>query len=166
MGPLGVQEMVAIFVIALVLFGPKKLPELGRTLGKALSEFRRAKNELKATFETHLNELEREARVQTPVTSTATTNYSPAPYSYPYEDGQYDSSYQSSAGSYDAYQAHETDTSQPSTASATAVPDAEAHRDHPSSQNAAVSGTVARTNGVQPLETAAKALKRNIPLNY
>jgi sec-independent protein translocase protein TatA len=42
MGPVGFPEMLAIFVIALLLFGPKKLPELGRTLGKAISEFRRA----------------------------------------------------------------------------------------------------------------------------
>jgi sec-independent protein translocase protein TatA len=64
MGPIGVQEMMAIFLIALLLFGPKKLPELGRTLGKALTEFRRAKNELKNTFETHMAELERETRAE------------------------------------------------------------------------------------------------------
>ena len=51
MGPIGVQEMVAIFLVALVLFGPKKLPELGRTIAKAITEFRRASNDLKATFE-------------------------------------------------------------------------------------------------------------------
>jgi TatA/E family protein of Tat protein translocase len=49
MGTLGIQEMIVIFVIALVLFGPKKLPELGRTIGKAITEFRRASNDLKAT---------------------------------------------------------------------------------------------------------------------
>ena len=61
MGPIGVQEMVLIFLIALVLFGPKKLPELGRTIGRAISEFRRAQNELKATLQHHMNELERES---------------------------------------------------------------------------------------------------------
>src|SRR5213083_2059106 len=60
MGPVGVQEMIIIFLVALVLFGPKKLPELGKTLGKALTEFRRAQSELKSTFETHMRELERE----------------------------------------------------------------------------------------------------------
>jgi len=60
MGPVGVQEMVVIFLVALVLFGPKKLPELGRTVGKAISEFRRAQSELKATLEHHMTELERE----------------------------------------------------------------------------------------------------------
>ena len=38
MGPLGIQEIVLIFIIALVLFGPKKLPELGKSIGKALGE--------------------------------------------------------------------------------------------------------------------------------
>jgi sec-independent protein translocase protein TatA len=60
MGPVGVPEMVVIFLVALVLFGPKKLPELGRTLGKAINEFRRAQSELKATFDRELQNLERE----------------------------------------------------------------------------------------------------------
>jgi sec-independent protein translocase protein TatA len=60
MGPVGGQEMIVIFLLALILFGPKKLPELGRTIGRALSEFRRAQNELKATLQRHMNELEKE----------------------------------------------------------------------------------------------------------
>jgi sec-independent protein translocase protein TatA len=60
MGPIGVQEMIAIFLVALVLFGPKKLPELGRTIAKAITEFRRASNDLKATFEREMQTLERE----------------------------------------------------------------------------------------------------------
>ena len=62
MGTLGIQEMIVIFVIALVLFGPKKLPELGRTIGKAITEFRRASNDLKATFEREMQTLERESQ--------------------------------------------------------------------------------------------------------
>src|ERR1041384_5236703 len=62
MGTVGVQEMIVIFVIALVLFGPKKLPELGRTIGKAITEFRRASNDLKATFEREMQTLERESQ--------------------------------------------------------------------------------------------------------
>ncbi|HSE40038.1 MAG TPA: twin-arginine translocase TatA/TatE family subunit, partial [Acidobacteriota bacterium] len=46
MGPLGIQEIVLIFVIALIVFGPKKLPELGRQVGKALGELRRASNDI------------------------------------------------------------------------------------------------------------------------
>ena len=61
MGSLGVQEIIVIFLVALVLFGPKKLPELGRTIGKALTEFRRASNDLKATFEREMQTLERES---------------------------------------------------------------------------------------------------------
>jgi sec-independent protein translocase protein TatA len=57
---LGVPEMAVIFILALVLFGPKKLPELGRTIGKAMTEFRRASNDLKATFEREMHTLERE----------------------------------------------------------------------------------------------------------
>ncbi len=60
MGPVGMPEMIVIFLVALVLFGPKKLPELGRTLGKAITEFRRAQSELKATFDRELRNLERE----------------------------------------------------------------------------------------------------------
>jgi TatA/E family protein of Tat protein translocase len=60
MGPIGVQEMIVIFLIALVLFGPKKLPELGRTIGKAITEFRRASNDLKSTFDREMQNLERE----------------------------------------------------------------------------------------------------------
>jgi sec-independent protein translocase protein TatA len=60
MGTLGVQEMLIIFAIALLLFGPKKLPELGKTIGKAITEFRRASNDLKQTFEREMQTLERE----------------------------------------------------------------------------------------------------------
>ena len=68
MGTLGVQEMIVIFVLALVLFGPKKLPELGRTIGKAITEFRRASNDLKATFEREMQTLERESQSISQVT--------------------------------------------------------------------------------------------------
>ena len=51
MGPLGWQETIFILVLALLIFGPKKLPELGKTIGKAMTEFRRASSELKSTFD-------------------------------------------------------------------------------------------------------------------
>ena len=60
MGPLGVQEMVVIFLVALVLFGPKKLPELGKNIAKAMGEFKRAQSELKATFDREMQSIERE----------------------------------------------------------------------------------------------------------
>ena len=51
MGPIGMPEMVVIAVIALIIFGPRKLPELGKSLGKSIAEFKRASNELKNTRE-------------------------------------------------------------------------------------------------------------------
>jgi TatA/E family protein of Tat protein translocase len=56
-GSLGVPELLAILAVALIVFGPRKLPEIGRTLGKALGEFRRATDDLK-------NTIEREVRVE------------------------------------------------------------------------------------------------------
>ncbi len=56
----GGQEMVIIFIVALVLFGPKKLPELGRTVGKVLTQFRHVTSDLKASFEREMQNLERE----------------------------------------------------------------------------------------------------------
>lgn len=50
-GSLGLPEMLMIFAVALIVFGPKKLPEIGRTLGKALGEFKKATDELKNTIE-------------------------------------------------------------------------------------------------------------------
>ena len=51
MGSLGMQEIVIIFIIALIVFGPRKLPELGKTIGKGLAEFKKASNDLKQTWE-------------------------------------------------------------------------------------------------------------------
>ena len=50
-GSLGMPELIVIFVIALVVFGPRKLPELGRSLGRGIAEFKKATNELQQTFE-------------------------------------------------------------------------------------------------------------------
>jgi len=47
---IGMQELAVIFVVALLIFGPRRLPELARTLGKGLAEFRRASNELRQSF--------------------------------------------------------------------------------------------------------------------
>ncbi|HKV28943.1 MAG TPA: twin-arginine translocase TatA/TatE family subunit [Candidatus Acidoferrales bacterium] len=56
-------HLVIIFVVALLVFGPEKLPELARTFGKAMAEFRRATGDLRAGFEEHMRELERETRI-------------------------------------------------------------------------------------------------------
>lgn len=54
MGSLGLPEIAFIVFVALLLFGPKKLPEIGRTLGKGMAEFRRATDELKRSINTEL----------------------------------------------------------------------------------------------------------------
>ena len=50
-GPIGMPELVIIMVIALIIFGPRKLPELGRSIGRSLNEFKRASNELRSTLD-------------------------------------------------------------------------------------------------------------------
>ena len=50
-GSIGMPEMIIILVIALIVFGPRKLPELGRSLGRSINEFKRASNELRNTLE-------------------------------------------------------------------------------------------------------------------
>ncbi len=50
-GSLGLPELVMIFVVALLLFGPRQLPNIGRSIGRALGEFRRASNDFKRTIE-------------------------------------------------------------------------------------------------------------------
>src|SRR5437867_2522024 len=58
MGQLGFSEMLVIFIIALLVFGPKKLPELGKSLGKGIREFKKATEEIKANWEDHIREAE------------------------------------------------------------------------------------------------------------
>jgi TatA/E family protein of Tat protein translocase len=58
-GSVGVPELIIIFTIALIIFGPRKLPELGKSLGKSLAEFKRASNELKNTLDDEIRTEER-----------------------------------------------------------------------------------------------------------
>jgi sec-independent protein translocase protein TatA len=51
MGGLGLQEMIVILVIALIIFGPKKMPEIGKSLGKGIAEFKKASSELAKSWE-------------------------------------------------------------------------------------------------------------------
>jgi sec-independent protein translocase protein TatA len=57
MGQLGFSEMLMIFVIALLVFGPKKLPELGKSLGKGIREFKKATEELKSNWEDQVKDI-------------------------------------------------------------------------------------------------------------
>ncbi len=112
MGSLGGQELIFIFILALLLFGPKKLPELGRTIGKAMSEFRRAQSELKATFDREMANIERETAVKE---LTATNSHSDG---YNYDYSSYDSSYYD--GSYDST-VHDSTVTTTHTAGASAI---------------------------------------------
>jgi len=132
MGPLGWQETVFIFVLALLIFGPKKLPELGRTLGKAMTEFRRASSELKATFDREMKTLERENDNLKEVTS----QYSPDTYNYDYSSYDY-GNYDYSTGTYGS----ESDSS---TATNTPTEGASATQGAESQPAAAPEGTVAQ----------------------
>ena len=59
---LSIPHLIIIFLVALVVFGPQKLPELARTLGKLMAEFRKATGDLRSTFDEHMRELELEAQ--------------------------------------------------------------------------------------------------------
>ena len=73
-GSLGMPELVIIFVIALIVFGPRKLPELGKSLGKSLAEFKRASNELRNSLEEEIRvEEERERTVKAAPAPVAAT---------------------------------------------------------------------------------------------
>lgn len=65
-GPLGVPELLLIFALILIVFGPRRIPEIGRMLGKAMGEFRKATDDLKTT-------IEREVRLEELKTITPTT---------------------------------------------------------------------------------------------
>jgi sec-independent protein translocase protein TatA len=58
MGQLGFSEMLVIFVVALLVFGPKKLPELGKSLGKGIREFRKATDELKSSWDEQVRDIQ------------------------------------------------------------------------------------------------------------
>src|SRR5213075_1261085 len=68
-GSLGLPELLLIFIVALLVFGPKRLPEIGRTLGKAMGEFKKATDDFKNTIEreVHVEELKQLASTTIPV---------------------------------------------------------------------------------------------------
>jgi TatA/E family protein of Tat protein translocase len=145
MGPLGVQETVFIFVLALLVFGPKKLPELGKTIGKAMSEFRRASSELKATFDREMNSIERENESLKDVTRQyALDDHSYNHDSY-YDSGEYGS------GSYDSNTADTTSVS----ASAPQGADIQAGQE-------TADATPAANEGEQSAETSQAAMEKPV----
>jgi sec-independent protein translocase protein TatB len=76
---IGLQEMLVIGVLALLVFGPSKLPELGRMVGRAMREFRRASEEFRSTVETNLHINDPDPPPPEPVAPTATEPSAPRP---------------------------------------------------------------------------------------
>src|ERR671936_253546 len=76
-GSVGVPELIIIFTIALIIFGPRKLPELGKSLGKSLAEFKRASNELKNTLDEEIRIEEQRTAQQRAAEAQAT--HTPTP---------------------------------------------------------------------------------------
>jgi sec-independent protein translocase protein TatA len=144
MGPVGVQEMLVIFLVALVLFGPKKLPELGKTIGKAITEFRRAQSELKATFDTHMRELEKESEsikeITRSYTNEITNHYTGYDNSY-YDSGAFGAGTPST-------EANPSTVSVPAPqgAESSVSPNESDQRQLAAGAEATVNGTVARTS--------------------
>ena len=99
MGPLGTPELVFILLLALLLFGPKELPKLGKTFGKAMTEFRRAQSELKTTIDREMQNIERESGIK----ELAETTFNSNSYNYEnqstYDTSYYDASYHSDPAS-------------------------------------------------------------------
>lgn len=79
-GPIGMPELVVIMLLALLIFGPRKLPELGRSLGRSLGEFKRASNELRNTLdeEIRIEEQRSAERQRTPEAAPASPVDEPA----------------------------------------------------------------------------------------
>jgi len=90
LGSIGMPELIIIFVIALIIFGPRKLPELGKSLGKSIAEFKKASNELRNTLEEEIRIEEQKeatakqtATAQVAVPPPAPAAPTPAPHTEP-----------------------------------------------------------------------------------
>jgi len=81
---LGFSEMVFLFILALLIFGPRKLPEIGRQIGRFMNEFKRASNEFRSQIESEINALDVDVRpqilppLQAPLNSLASRIFNPS----------------------------------------------------------------------------------------
>lgn len=118
---LGMPEIMIILVIALIVFGPRKLPELGKSLGKAMNQFRRASEDFKRTWEQEV-EIEKTRQPQTAVTASGTEANS---YHSPYSDDSYH--YPSETTADTTATSHESHAPAAEPAVATAAPATQPH---------------------------------------
>ena len=86
LGSIGMPELIIIFVIALIIFGPRKLPELGRSLGKSIAEFKKASNELKSTLEEEIRLEETRSNLEASRAATAAQATAPPTSTVPRVD--------------------------------------------------------------------------------
>lgn len=151
MGPLGWQETVFIFVLALLIFGPKKLPELGRNVAKAIAEFRRASSDLKAQFDREMSAIERENESLKEVTQSIADDIN--------------SSYDSSYYDYDAYgsDSYHTPADDTPSVGASATQGAEQTANASSQTKQAPEGTVAQGDPVASPGTGTATVAQNAP---
>lgn len=133
-------EMMFIMILALVLFGPKKLPEIGRTVGKAIKEFQRASSELKTTFEREMQNLEQE---------TNSVKEIAAPYTYDAYNYDYSEPGNTYEGSYGTESSDNSTAVVPATASASATEGAES--------TVAPEGTIARGAETAPVSETSES---------
>jgi Tat protein translocase TatB subunit len=79
-GTLGGPELFLIFVVALIVFGPRKLPDIGKSLGKMMSEFRRASNDFRSTIESEVEseKIRESMRIEPPKVESVKTSSTPA----------------------------------------------------------------------------------------
>jgi sec-independent protein translocase protein TatA len=78
-GSIGMPELIIILVIALIIFGPRKLPELGRSLGRSINEFKKASNELRSTLEEEIRVEEQHDRATAAASATPPPAATPPP---------------------------------------------------------------------------------------
>jgi sec-independent protein translocase protein TatA len=79
LGSIGMPELILIFIVALIVFGPKKLPEIGKSLGKGLAEFKRASDDFKQSIQKEVDGLKEEAKIEVPSLTSPAVPAEPAP---------------------------------------------------------------------------------------